>query len=34
MISILSTFLLSAAGKMAIVGLHVKTICEYLKRYL
>lgn len=26
-------FLLSAAGKKAIVGLHVKAICDYLKRF-
>ena len=26
-------FLLSAAGKRAIVGLHVRAICEYLKRF-
>lgn len=26
-------FLLSTAGKRAIVGLHVRAICEYLKRF-
>ena len=26
-------FLLSAAGKRAIVGLHVRAICKYLKIY-